>query len=84
MNKNVLIEQLESHMIDPSSYSLKGGHPSESYVLSHSAAGWSVYYSERGHEKGKRAFRTELGACRYMLGQLLSDPSTWLDRDTLE
>jgi len=38
--------------VDPTAYSLSGGHPSECYVLDHRGYEWVVYYSERGLETG--------------------------------
>lgn len=54
-------------------FSLFGGHPTERYVLSQDGQKWSVYYSERGNEVGKRVFDSEDAACRYLYEKLIRD-----------
>lgn len=61
----------------PDSYRLYGGYGiGECYVLDHTAAGWEVYYSERGSKTGLQVFPTEAAACAYFLGLLRRDPTT--------
>ena len=62
--------------IDHNSYALDGGHPSERYVFATEEDGWSVYYSERGLETGKRIFQSEAEACRHLYSILLNDQPT--------
>lgn len=69
---------VESERIDPMSYSLDGGHPSESYVLEDRRSVWVVYYSERGLETGLESFDTEAEALGHLLDQLIRDPTTRL------
>jgi hypothetical protein len=57
-------------------YDLNGGHLPERYTLCESGGTWSVYYSERGLETGKKEFATEMEACEYLLRQIMKDPTT--------
>jgi hypothetical protein len=64
---------------NPNSYRLYGGlGAGECYVLDHRAAGWEVYYSERGTKTGLQVYRSEDEACRYFLELLRGDESTRL------
>jgi hypothetical protein len=76
LERNELRSILRAEGINPGTYSLDGGHPSEQYVLAISPGGWAVYYSERGNEPGRREFDTEDEACRYLLETLRADPTT--------
>jgi hypothetical protein len=49
--------------VNPDSYSLEGGLPSEKYCLSNEGINWSVYYSERGQRTGEKLFSSESQAC---------------------
>ena len=51
---------------------MAGAQP-ETYVLSITPGGWTVYYSERGLESGRRDFDTEDAACEHLLGLLGRD-----------
>ena len=68
--------ELDKLNIKPSSYSLKGGLPSEKYCLSNESSSWSVYYSERGQRTGENVFSNESKACEYFLKELKNDPTT--------
>ncbi|MBX3433468.1 MAG: hypothetical protein KF847_09120 [Pirellulales bacterium] len=76
MNKNELREILKREGFDPDSYDLDGGLLPEKYTLSEEAGVWSVYYSERGLQTGKRTFATEGEACEYFLDEMRDDPTT--------
>ena len=77
MTKSELKNILEQALIIPAAYSLDGGNPNESYVLSHEPNGqWAVYYSERGSRNDLRLFDSESSACEYFLNQVLRDPTT--------
>ncbi len=75
MNKTELAKMLESEGIRRDAYDLDGGCPDERYCLGYSGGVWSVYYSERGLQSGKREFAAEDDACEYLLKMLRSDPS---------
>ena len=45
-------------------------------MLDAGPGGWAVYYSERGHETGRREFATEAEACRHLLALLRAAPTT--------
>jgi hypothetical protein len=68
--------ELDKLKIKTSSYSLKGGLPSEKYCLSNQGSKWSVYYSERGEKTGENVFSNESKACEYFLNELKNDPTT--------
>lgn len=76
MDRDRLRLELDGQGIDPDSYCLDGGHPSERYVMEDRRAEWVVYYSERGLESGLRPFATEDLACRHLAALLLADPTT--------
>lgn len=76
MNTNELREILNQERFDPDSYDLDGGLLPEKYTLAEEAGMWSVYYSERGLQTGKRTFATEAEACEYILDKLRGDPTT--------
>lgn len=77
MNRDELRCQMDEAKVNPNSYSLDGGLPSESYVLSNDGYGvWAVYYSERGHRSSEIKFDSESAACEELKRRLLTDPST--------
>jgi hypothetical protein len=76
MNKNELQEALNREGILPDSYDLDGGLLPEKYTLALESGIWSVYYSERGQQSGKRTFASESEACEYLLTTLRDDPTT--------
>lgn len=77
MNRDELRRQLEEAKVNPNSYSLDGGSPSESYVLSDDGYGvWAVYYSERGNRSSEKKFNSEAAACEELKRRVLSDSST--------
>lgn len=77
MNRDELRRQLDEAKVNPHSYSLDGGLPSESYVISDDGYGvWAVYYSERGIRSSEIKFNSESGACEEMKRRLLADSST--------
>jgi hypothetical protein len=74
-----LAELLVHRGVDPASYSLKGGHPSERYVPDQRGCDWVVYYSERGLETGLQAFQSEDLACRHLADLLWKDQTVHRD-----
>jgi hypothetical protein len=74
VDRERLAELLAKRGIDPASYSLNGGHPSERYVLGQRGHNWVVYYSERGLETGLRTFQSEDLACRHLVDLLWKRP----------
>ena len=76
VSRDELAEILDREGINPNSYALDGGHPSERYVLDVGPNGCAVYYSERGRETGRREFATEDEACRHLLDTLRQDRTT--------
>ena len=76
VNKQDLKQVLEREGIRPDAFDLDGGHVSERYTLSESHGLWSVYYSERGLESGRRTCAVESDACEYLLRLLRDDEST--------
>lgn len=83
MNRVDLEARLKEQKINPRSYSLNGGLPSETYVLSDEGNGkWSVYYSERGERSSERLFKSEADACEDLFRRLISDPLAkwWPDK----
>ena len=75
-NRQQLGDILHREGINPNTYALDGGHPSERYVLDIRPGGWAVYYSERGLESERREFDSKDEACNYLLDKLRSDPTT--------
>jgi hypothetical protein len=73
LDRERLAELLARRGVDPSAYSLTGGHPPECYVLDHRGYEWVVYYSERGIETGLRSFQSEDLACRHLVDLLWKD-----------
>jgi hypothetical protein len=59
---------LDDAWFDRSMYSLTGGYPGESFVLSpESEQRWAVYYSEHGKRTSEKIFTSEDEACRFFL-----------------
>jgi hypothetical protein len=73
LDRERLADLLARHGIDPTAYSLAGGHPSECYVLDHRGHEWVVYYSERGLKSGLRSFESEDLACRHLADLVWKD-----------
>lgn len=67
---------VEAECIDPGSYCLGGGHPSETYTLDDRRSEWVVYYSERGLESGVVSFGSESEALQHLLDLLVRDATT--------
>ena len=76
MNKNELARILRQEGFRPEAYDLEGGMQDERYCLGESHGVWSVYYSERGLQSGKKEFGSESEACEYLLQLLRKDTST--------
>ncbi|MDP9067935.1 MAG: hypothetical protein M3N53_06280 [Actinomycetota bacterium] len=76
MDREELKQRLDEAGVRPESYHLYGAHMSERYVLLEQGQQWSVFYSERGLETGKRTFDSESEACKYLFGLLTGDPTT--------
>jgi hypothetical protein len=82
VNRSELLQQLKEAKINPNTYSLEGGSPSETYVLSDEGYGkWAVYYSERGERNGEKIFRSESEACEELYRWIMKDPTTrWVPK----
>jgi hypothetical protein len=78
MTRERLLAFFESERVDPASYTLDGGHPSECYVVDDRRSEWVVYYSERGLETGLRAFPDEGQALEHLVALVVRDPTTRL------
>ncbi len=76
MNKNELQDALNREGISPDCFDLEGGLLPERYTLAEELGTWSVYYSERGLQTGKRTFISENEACEYLLNTVRDDPTT--------
>ncbi|SEE94177.1 hypothetical protein [Jiangella alba] len=76
MNVAELQALFDAEQIDPDSYSLDGGTPTEAYVLEQMPSGWAVYYAERGLRTAEMAFESESEACDQLRTLVLSDPTT--------
>ncbi|WAC12491.1 hypothetical protein [Dyadobacter pollutisoli] len=66
MKKTELIFRLTNLEIPQDSYSLDGGFPSETFVVSKNIIGWEFYYSERGSKTGQVNFHSEEEAYDYL------------------
>jgi hypothetical protein len=75
MNKNELSRILRQENIRPDAYCLEGGICEECYALDESYGIWSVYYSERGVQTGRKDFTSESDACEHLLQLLREDPT---------
>lgn len=84
MNRDQFRQRAASAGIRPGAYSLEGGLPPETYVLTIEGGGWSVYYSERGDRVDERRYDTEDEACSDLLLRLVADPTTREGRCVLE
>lgn len=78
MNKSELKLELNKLRINPNSYDLDGGLPSEKYCLENNYGLWSVYYSEKGNKTDLKEFHLEDDACRFLLSELIDDLTTRL------
>jgi len=76
MNRSELAEILKREGFRYDAYALDGGCLDERYCLDNSYGVWSVYYSERGLQSGKKEFAIESDACEYFLQMLRKDSST--------
>jgi hypothetical protein len=74
MTRDDFLENVRKALIRPDAFALNGPRD-ECHVLSGDANNWSVYYSERGLETGKRHFDSQSEALEYLLETLKSDPS---------
>ena len=79
MNCDELRAVLQQRGIRERSYSLEGADD-ERYCIERSAAGWAVYYSERGNRNDERWFRSKDEACEELLNRILADPTTRVRR----
>lgn len=75
MTREEFLENVRKARICPNAFVLDG-EENECYVLSGSNGVWSVYYSERGLETGKRIFLSESTALDHLLEILEKDAST--------
>ncbi|MGH7144436.1 MAG: hypothetical protein ACRD22_05745 [Terriglobia bacterium] len=76
MTKIELLKLLKCEGFRADAYSLDGGVPEERYCLDYCHGIWSVYYSERGLQSGKREFSLESDACEFFLKLIKDDPTT--------
>lgn len=76
MTKSELVLLLDDEGIRRDAYEIDSAWENECYVLRSGNRRWSVYYSERGLETGKREFDSEHDACVYLLGLLRNDLTT--------
>ena len=74
-NRHELAGILRQEGFRPDAYDLEGGCQDERYCLGESCGVWSVYYSERGLQSGKKVFGCESEACEYLLELLRKDSS---------
>ena len=79
MNISELSELLSREGFRPSSYSLGDEIKDEALCLRHDERGWSVFYSERGLQTGKKVFGDESSACIFFIEKIRADPTTRLD-----
>ena len=76
MNIMELTEILRQEGFRSDAYNLGGGAQDECYCLRESRGVWSVYYSERGLQSGKKDFGNESEACAYFLQLVRKDATT--------
>ena len=76
LDRAALRRTLDREGVQRRCYSLDGAHDPEAYVLTIRPGGWATFYSERGHEVGRREFETEDEACAHLLDLILRDPTT--------
>jgi hypothetical protein len=73
MNREALEVQLRDEGVPETWYHLHGAHYPERDVLDHRAAGWVVFYTERGDESAVTWFDGEADACEELLTRLRSE-----------
>jgi hypothetical protein len=76
MNKSELAQTLKQEGFRPDAYDIEGAGQDERYCLRELHSVWSVYYSERGLQSGKKDFGSESEACDYFLQLLRKDATT--------
>ena len=74
-----LAERLDAIGVRADTYSLGGGHPSESFVVDLRPEGWVVYYSERGNETSPVTHQFEADACADLYARVTRDDSVFFD-----
>jgi len=57
--------------------SFDGSGSGDNYAIEHRAAGWVVYYSERGNRFDEQTFPSERVALRYLLGWIIEHNAEW-------
>lgn len=75
MNRDELIDKLNTAGVRRDSYNLNGESVDEAYVVSRDSTDWIVYYSERGLRSGVRKFPTESAAFDDVYVRLCKDPT---------
>lgn len=73
MNREELGVRLQDEGVLETWYHLYGAHYPERLVLDHRAAGWVVFYTERGDESAVKWFDEEAAACEELLTRLLRE-----------
>lgn len=67
VNREQLAAKLHALGVPESFYSLDGGNPHNKLCIEQGAAGWTVYFSERGSRWSEEHFKSEDAACQRFL-----------------
>lgn len=70
MNRDELAARLQREGVPATWYHLYGAHFEGRVVIDHRAAGWFVFFTERGGEYDTRRFETEAAACAELYSRL--------------
>lgn len=74
MTRQELQRRLQVEGISPGAYDLFGEGRDNVYCLEETAAGWLVYFRERGLRDWQHLFSSEDDACKFLLTKIQSDP----------
>lgn len=80
MDREELAARLEDEAIPVGWYHLYGAHFDGRHVIDHRAAGWFVFFTERGDEWDVRRFETEAGACAELYSRLQREADSGRDQ----
>ena len=80
MNLDDLRRRLVAEGVDPTAYDLDEKQRDEVYCLEGASSSWKYYYRERGIHRDEHFFRSGDAACRFLLDQILRDPTTRVKR----
>ena len=75
MNIKELESELIKRRVNPLTYSLTGGLPSDALCIEKENNKWNIYYSERGNKDYLQSFTDESEACKFFLDTILEDSS---------